>query len=70
MVLGILLLNKLVDVDMVAKTFGFPIKTTWEKIKPLIEGGRKTYGPALSDAFEYLYTEMMKREQKLEQSKA
>jgi len=68
MVLGILLLNKLVDIDMVAKTFGFPIETTWEKIKPLIEGGRKKYGPALSDAFEYLYNEIKKREQK--QSKA
>jgi hypothetical protein len=66
MVLGTLLYNKLVDIDMVTKTFGFPIKTTWEKIKPLVEGGRKTCGPALSDAFEYLYNEMKKREQKLE----
>ncbi len=70
MVLGNLLSNKLVDIDMVTKTFGFPIKATWEKIKPLVEGARKTLGPTFTDAFEYLYDEIQKREQRLQQSTA
>jgi hypothetical protein len=62
--IGILLSGDLVDVDMVANTFGIPIKTTWEKIKPLVEGGRKIYGPYLYYNFECLYNEMKKREQR------
>jgi hypothetical protein len=62
--IGILLSGDLVDVNMVANTFGIPIETTWEKIKPLVEGGRKIYGPYLFYNFEYLYNEMKKREQK------
>jgi len=62
--LGILLLSELVDIDMVVKAFNLPIKTTWEKIKPLVEGGRKQMGPALANHFEYLYNEMKKREQR------
>jgi hypothetical protein len=65
MVLGILLLHKLVDIDMVTKAFVLPIETTWKKLKPLAEGGRKQMGPALLDSFEYLYNEMKKREQQL-----
>jgi hypothetical protein len=53
---------------MVANTFGIPIETTWKKIKPLVEGGRKNYGPHLYYNFEYLYNEMQKRERKLEAS--
>ena len=60
--LGILLLDDLVDIDMVVKAFNFPIRTTWEKMKPLIEGGRKQMGPDLGNHFEYLYNEMQKRE--------
>ena len=67
--LSILLSNGLVDIDMVVNTFGIPIETTWKKIKPLVEGGRKNYGPYLYYNFEYLYNRMKKREQKL-QSKA
>jgi hypothetical protein len=62
--IGILLSGDLVDVDMVANTFSIPIKTTWEKIKPLVEGGRKIYGPYLYYNFECLYNEMKKREQR------
>ena len=61
--LGILLSSDLVDVNMVANTFGIPIRTTWEKIKPLVEGGRKIYGPYLYYNFECLYNGMKKREQ-------
>jgi hypothetical protein len=61
--LSILLSSDLVDVNMVANTFGIPIETTWKKIKPLVEGGRKIYGPYLYYNFEYLYNEMKKGEQ-------
>ena len=62
--LGSLLLNNLVDATMVANTFGIPIETTWNKIKPLIEGGRKNYGRYLYYNFEYLYNEMKKKGQR------
>ena len=62
--IGILLFNNLVDVNLVAKTFRIPIETTWEKIKPLVEGARRTYGPYLYYNFECLYDEMKKREQR------
>jgi hypothetical protein len=63
--LSTLLSSDLVDVDMVAKTFGIPIERTWDKIKPLVEGGRKIYGPNLYHNFEDLYNKMKNREQKL-----
>jgi len=61
--IGVLLLSKLVDIDMVVKAFGLATRITWEKIKPLVEGGRKEMGPTLFDHFECLYNEMKKREQ-------
>ena len=63
--LSTLLSSDLVDVDMVAKTFRIPIERTWNIIKPLVEGGRKIYGPNLYNNFENLYNKMKKREQKL-----
>ena len=60
MVLGILLHNRLVDINMVSKAFVLPIEKTWGKLKPLAEGGRKQMGPALLDSFEYLYNEMQR----------
>jgi hypothetical protein len=68
--LGILLFSNLVDANMVANTFCIPIGTTWEKIKPLVEGGRKIYGPYLYYNFEYLYNEMKKRENKSQTKKS
>jgi hypothetical protein len=62
--MGILLSSDLVDANMVANTFRIPIETTWQKIKPLVEGGRKVYGPYLYYNFEKLFDEMKKREQR------
>ena len=62
--IGILLSSDLVNVNMVTNTFGIAIETTWKKIKPLVEGGRKIYGPYLYYNFECLYNEMKKREQR------
>ena len=63
--LSTLLSSDLVDVDMVAKTFGIPIERTWNIIKPLVEGGRKVYGFNLYYNFESLYNKMNERERRL-----
>ena len=62
--IGVLLRNRLIDVSLVDQLF--PVSTTWEKMKPLVEGMRKEYhDPTFFEWFEYLYNEMKKREQKL-----
>ena len=63
--IGILLVEKIVDIRMVVKLFHVGVRTTWEKVKPLMEGGRKQMDPLLFDDFEYLYNEVKKREQQL-----
>jgi len=67
---GILLQRKLIDIQLVAQLFGPNIRWQWDRIKPLIESLRKQLNaPNMSKSFEYLYNEMKKREQKLQQSK-
>jgi hypothetical protein len=62
---GVLLHKKLVDISMVDDLFTGPIKMTWEKMKPIIEGHRKQKKyPQFYEWLEYLYNEMQKREQK------
>jgi hypothetical protein len=63
--IGILLLRKLVDIEMVSSILLMPITTTWEKVRLLIEGGRRQLNPYLFRDFEYLYNEVKKREQQL-----
>jgi hypothetical protein len=64
--LGRLLQKKLIDIDLLPFGPG-QVKATWEKIKPVLEGGRKSYNePKLGYGFEYLYNEMKKREQRLQ----
>jgi len=63
--IGILLFRKLVDIEMIARLFTLSTKTTWEKVKFLVEGGRRQQGSLLFEDFEYLYNEMKKREQQL-----
>jgi len=63
--MGFLLQKKLVDYEIVRQ---LPIGMTWRKVKPLVEGVRKQLN--MSDMyveFEYLYNEMQKREQKLQE---
>jgi len=62
--IGILVSQKLIDVDSVYKIFGLGVKKAWEKLKPLIEEFKETE-PQEVWAFEYLYNEMKKREQQL-----
>jgi len=68
LLLGVLLRRRLVDIDLVHDIFQGQIKVLWEKVKPIIEGGRKRFNdPSLGKGFEYLYDEMKKREQRLQQ---
>jgi len=66
---GILLCEKLVGVEMVARLFCLPTITTWEKVQLIVEGARRALGsqrgPLFFEDFEYLYNEMKKREQQL-----
>jgi hypothetical protein len=57
---GILLHRKLLDVDMARELFGEPIKTIWEKNKPIL----KEMHSDKCFWFEYLYNEIKKKEQR------
>jgi hypothetical protein len=66
--MGLLLQKKLVDPEILSH---LPVSMTWNKVKPIVEGVRKeTNDPGWYEEFEYLYNEMQKREQKLQQSTA
>jgi len=65
--IGELLHKKLIDVEIVQDLFA--VELYWTKAKPLIKDLRKQFSPRLWEWFEYLYNEMKKREQKLQQSK-
>ena len=60
--IGILLIRKLVDIEIVASMFARATKTSWEKVKLLVED-RRQIGTTLFTDFEYLYNEIKKREQ-------
>jgi hypothetical protein len=66
---GVLLHKGLIDIDLVDELFGNTIEITWEKLGHFLEEARKRYRPGAYAHFEYLYDEMKKREQKLQQSK-
>jgi hypothetical protein len=61
--IGILVHRKLADVNLISELF--PAQAIWRKIEPLAKGMRKQYAePSLLEWFEYLYSEIQKREQK------
>jgi len=63
---GTLLHMKLIDTRLIGHLISGPIRSTWEKMKPIIEGHRQKLGqPQFCEWFEYLYNEMKKREQQL-----
>jgi hypothetical protein len=69
--IGVLVQSQLADINLVDKLFGFYVIWLWEIMKPMVEGSRKQFNvPKSLEWFEYLYNEMKKREQKLQQSKA
>jgi hypothetical protein len=63
--IGMLLHSELVDADLVAKFVRPGAIVSWNKLKPLIEGFREVFGYKYSTWFEYLYNEMMERDQQL-----
>ncbi len=69
--IGILLDRRLIDNDLADDLFSVPVRLAWERMKTLIQEDRQqTNEPRTWEWFEYLYNEMKKREQKLQQSKA
>ena len=63
--IGVLLHRRLIAISLVDDLFTAPIKLTWEKMKPIVEGFRKQIDlPTPFEWFEYLYNEMKKREQR------
>jgi len=68
--IGMLLKRNLMDTDFAWDLFGSSYFLAWEKVRPLVEGARKQWNiPDAWSFFEYLYSEMKKKEQKLQQSK-
>ena len=69
--IGVLLQKKLIDINLVDALFSVPLKFMYERMKPIIEGNKQQFhNQRVFEYFEYLYNEMQKREQKLQQSKA
>jgi hypothetical protein len=67
--LGLLVKRRLIDVGLVADRYDVSVR--YEKLSPWIEEmRRRASNPRLYEWFEYLYNELKKREQKLQQSKA
>ena len=66
---GVLLKRKLIDIALIDDLFTGPIKMTWEKGKHIVEDAKKQLNqPQWAEWFEYLYNEMQKREQRLQQT--
>ncbi len=66
--LGFLLYKRLIDIETIEYILSGSTTAAWEKLKPIIEGMRKQYNmPKLFEWFEYLYNELQKREQRLQQ---
>jgi hypothetical protein len=64
--IGALLKRRLADTELLYDLFA--VKMLWEKVEPLMEDIRKHFGePKLFENFEYLYNEMKKKEQSLQQ---
>jgi hypothetical protein len=66
--IGILLHRKLIDIGLVDDLFTSPVNMAWDTMKDSIVEARKEFRqPTIFEWFEYLYGEMKKREQKLQQ---
>jgi hypothetical protein len=62
--MGFLVKEKIVHVRLVDELLGYWVIRNWETLKPLVYGWRKQYNiPKSYLWFEYLYSEMQKREQ-------
>jgi hypothetical protein len=60
---GILLYRKLINIGLVDDLFTAPTKMAWDRMKNSIIEARKEYcQPTIFEWFEYLYSELVKRE--------
>ena len=60
--IGLLVYRERAYLNVVDQMISGPVKITWEKMKPVVEGYRKRYDqPQFGEWFEYLYTELEKR---------
>jgi hypothetical protein len=67
--LGRLLQKGLIDIDLLPVEVG-QVTDAWEKLGQVVVGSRKKFNePKLGSGFEYLYNEVKKIDQKLQQSK-
>ncbi|MFX0107976.1 MAG: hypothetical protein ACFE7R_06820 [Candidatus Hodarchaeota archaeon] len=67
--LGALLHRKLIDIELIGGLFRPHVKMVWEKVKPSVEDSRRrAKDPTFWIELEYLYNEMQKREQALQQT--
>lgn len=68
--IGVLLQKRLIDAPLVDALFNVPLKFMYEGMKPIIEGNREMFhDPRVFEWFEYLYSEIQKREQQLASKK-
>jgi hypothetical protein len=68
--MGLLVHRKFVDIGVVDDLISGPVKGTWEKMNPVIEGYRKHHNqPQFCEWFEFLYNEMERRGQRLKWGK-
>ena len=71
--IGVLLNERLIDIDQTFDLFSEWVAITWEKMRPAVEGFKKQHEremPRLKKSFqwfEHLYNEMQKQEQLLQQ---
>ena len=62
--IGVLLSKKLIDIDLINRLFGGVYMLFWERLKPILESGRRTLNsPKIGFGVEFLYNELKKREQ-------
>lgn len=60
--LGLLLAENLINIDLIDKTLGSFVSTTWEKAKPLVLDMRQRYDdPYLNEYFQWMAEQMKKR---------
>jgi len=67
---GVLVKMKLIDLNLVDELMGTSIRLHWEKSGPIMKEFRTRMWPHAYEWFEYLYNELKKREQKLQQEGA
>jgi hypothetical protein len=65
--IGVLVYQNLIDVDLVGELMSRHVIRFWEKMEPISKEMRRRFNlPRIDEKIEYLYNEMVKREQRLQ----